>query len=453
MVKKFAIIVVAVLIFAGAGIFLFLATKPKNTISDKTGVDKVLAPSDSESRVVYDPSKPVKLTYWRTWNEAGSIQPIINDFQKLHPNVTIEIKDIDYGVYDAQLTTAAQTGNLPDIFSALNDWLPRYEAYSTPAPDTVYTTKVYKDAFDDVVTGQLLRNDKIHGVSYGVSTLGLYYNPALLKAEGVAAPKNWDEFVEASRKLTKKNGNSVTQAGAALGWADGSIIHQSVDIQALLMLQNGATLTDQPPTKALFGENDSSGYPAGAKALDFYTSFAKANLQNYAYPKDFGYSVRAFAEGKVAMMINYPFKSVEVKQFNPNLDFNYVAIPQVKGEKAVNFAQYWVEMVNATSPNSEIAWDFIRFAATKDEQRKYNKSTLRPTSRKDLVKEQEADPTLGVFVKQNDTAQVFYRGNDKEMNGNFYAAIESIYSGVDARLAIKNLQRQATETISRYPQK
>ncbi len=453
MLKKIGLLALSAGILALAAFFIYLAMKPPNTKPDKGGVSQILAPADSESRVVYDDKKPVKLTYWRTWNEKDTLQPIIDDFRKLHPNVTIEVRDIDYGSYDSTLTQAAQTGNLPDMYSVLNDWTPRYEQYAATAPDTVYTEKVYKDVFANVVTAQQLRNGKIYGVALGASTLGLYYNPDMLKAAGVSVPKTWDDFVEASRKLTQKNGSQITRAGAALGWADGEIIHQAVDIESILMLQNGAQLTDSPPTKALFAEADKAGYPAGAKALDFYTSFARANLQNYAYPKEFGYSVRAFAEGRTAMMINYPFKAAEVRQFNPNVSMDFAALPQIKDVKPINFAQYWVEMVNKNSENSEIAWDFLRFAATKDEQKKYNLATLRPTSRKDSVTDQVANKDLGVFVRQTETAQTFYRGNDKEMNGYFYAAIESIYSGLDSRLAVQNLQRRATDLIQRYPQK
>lgn len=440
---------VAVIVLGAAG-FLYFATKPKDSNSDKTGIDAVLAPEDSESRVVYDESKQVTLTYWRTWNEAPYIQPIIDDFQKLHPNVKIQIRDLDYGSYDTELTQAAQAGNLPDIYSVLNDWMPRYVDYSAPAPDTVYTEKVYKNVFVDAATQRLVYNGKIHGVTYGVSTLGLYYNPALLKEAGVEVPKNWDEFSETSRKLTKKNGSTIIQSGAAIGTSN---VHQSVDIQSVLMLQNGAKLTDDPPTKALMAQSDASGYASGAKAMEYFTSFASPTKQNYSFSDDLGYTVKAFAEGRAAMMINYPFKATEVRQFNPNLDFKMAKLPQIKDEKEINFSLYWVELVNKNSANAEIAWDFVRFAATRDNQKKFNVQTLRPTSRKDLINDQKKDETLGVFAGQTDTAQTFYRGNDKDMNGFYYDATTSILSGLDAQLAIKNLERRATDLISKYPYK
>lgn len=440
---------VAVIVLGAAG-FLYFATKPKDSNSDKTGIDAVLAPEDSESRVVYDESKQVTLTYWRTWNEAPYIQPIIDDFQKLHPNVKIQIRDLDYGSYDTELTQAAQAGNLPDIYSVLNDWMPRYVDYSAPAPDTVYTEKVYKNVFVDAATQRLVYNGKIHGVTYGVSTLGLYYNPALLKEAGVEVPKNWDEFSETSRKLTKRNGSTIIQSGAAIGTSN---VHQSVDIQSVLMLQNGAKLTDDPPTKALMAQPDASGYASGAKAMEYFTSFASPTKQNYSFSDDLGYTVKAFAEGRAAMMINYPFKATEVRQFNPNLDFKMAKLPQIKDEKEINFSLYWVELVNKNSANAEIAWDFVRFAATRDNQKKFNVQTLRPTSRKDLINDQKKDETLGVFAGQTDTAQTFYRGNDKDMNGFYYDATTSILSGLDAQLAIKNLERRATDLISKYPYK
>ncbi len=450
MLKRILFWLAVAAIVLGAAGFLYLATRPKDTQPDKAGLGAVLAPPDSESRVVYDQSKEVTLTYWRTWEEAQYIQPIIDEFQKMHPNVKIQIRDIDYGSYDAELTQAAQTGNLPDIYSVLNDWMPRYVDYSTPAPDTVYTEKVYKDVFVDAALQRLFYNGKIHGVTYGVSTLGLYYNPALLAEAKVEVPKNWDEFTEASRKLTKKSGDTITQSGAALGTP---FVHQSVDIQSALMLQNGAVMTDEPPTKALFAQADASGYASGAKAMEYYTSFANPKKQNFAFQDTLGYTVKAFAEGKVAMMINYPFKATEVKQFNPGLDFKMSKLPQIKDQKEINFALYWVEMVNKNSSNSQIAWDFIRFAATKDNQKKFNQQTIRPTSRKDLVKAQDSDATLGPFAKQIDTAKTFYRGNDKEMNGYFYDATVSILSGLDAQLAVNNLERRASSLIANYPLK
>ncbi len=444
--------VIGAALLTAAGLAYF-ALRPTNSKSDKSGLNAVFAPADSTSRVVYD-DKPVRLTYWRTWQEAAMIQPIVDEFQKLHPNVAIEIRDIDLGSYDTELTRAAQTGNLPDIFSVQNDWLPRYVEYTTPAPETVYTEKVYKDTFVDVAQEELLYNGKIHGVTLGVSTLGLYYNQEIFRQAGLEPPQNWEQFVEVSRKLTQKNGATITRSGAALGTSN---VHQAADIQAALILQNGAKLTDSPPTRSLIAQPSSDGYAAGAKALDFYASFARPSLQNYAFSDALGYTVEAFAKGQVAMMINYPFKEPELNNYkrtvNPGLDYRTAKLPQIAGEKEVNFAQFWAEAVNKNSLHSEIAWDFIRFAATKDNQRTYNKASYRPTSRKDLITEQKGDEYLGAFVSQLGTAQTFYRGNDKETIGYFYNTNVSILSGLDAQLAAKNLERKVTEVVSRYPLK
>lgn len=431
----------------------YFAVRPTNTKSDKSGLDAVFAAADSVSRVVYDDT-PVRLTYWRTSGESAMIQPIVDEFQKLHPNVTIEIRDIDPGSYDVELTRAAQTGNLPDIFSVQNDWLPRYLDYTAPAPESVYTEKVYKETFVDVAQERLLYNGKIHGVTYGVSTLGLYYNQAMLQQAGIEPPQNWEQFVDASRKLTQKNGATITRSGAALGTSN---VQQAADIQAVLILQNGAKLTDTPPTRSLLAQPGSDGYAAGAKALDFYASFARPNLQNYAFSDALGNAVEAFSKGQVGMMIGYPFMQPELNAYktasNPSLNYRTAKLPQIAGEKDVNFAQFWVELVNKNSLHSEVAWDFIRFAATKDNQRAYNKASYRPTSRKDLIAEQKGDEYLSVFAAQIGTAQTFYRGNDKETIGYFYNANVSILSGLDAQLAAKNLERKVTEVVSRYPLK
>lgn len=435
----------AALLILSAGLIFWLSTRP----AGQQNLGSILEPADNKSQAVI-PEEQITLTYWRTWDGAGPIEQIAADYKKLHPNVTIEVRDIDYGAYDDELAAAARTNTLPDMFTVLNDWIPRYIGNSVPAPATVYSEKTYRDTFVDVATDRLVTNGQINGVSYGVSTLGLFYNTEIFKAANLNPPTNWDEFVDVSRKLTQKNGSTVTRAGAIMGTP---FVHQAVDIESLLMMQNGASMTDTPPTKALFAQPDKAGTAVGAKALDFYTSFARPGKENYSYSDSLGYSVQAFAEGKAAMMLNYPFKSAEVDQFNPQATYKMTKIPQIKGESQINFAQYWAEMVSKESRHSEVAWDFLRFAATKDQQKRFNKTTLRPTSRKDLLNDQKNDDKLGSFVQQTPTARIFYRGNDRDMNGYFYDATISILSGLDPQPATRQAEARATTLIQQTPYK
>lgn len=443
--KQYSILGLATALFVVAALLLWFSFHPwqGNPLSN------LIEAPDNKSQVTYD-DKPLTLQYWRMGTADSSLESTIADFKKLHPNITVQLQTIDPTQYQAQLTQAAQAGTLPDMFSMNSDWLPRYQGYLGVAPASVYSEATYRAAFTDIVAKNLITNGQIKGVSYGVSTLGLFYNPSLLQASAVEVPQNWTQLVDASRKLTHKSGASIAQAGVAIGTTN---ITRATDIEALLMLQNGAQLTDAPPTRAIFAQNDSAGVAVGAKAMDFYASFAEPAKLNYSYQDALGNDVQAFAAGKAAFMINYPETATSLATLNPDLKYKTAAMPQVDGQAAVNLAQFWVESVSSKSAHSEYAWDFLRFAATRDQQKRFNEIHNIPSSRKDLVVTQKSNPIFGSFVSQISTSQVFYKGNDQEINSYFSDATISILSGLPAQPAVRQAETRASATIAQYPMK
>ncbi len=443
--KQYFILSLAAGLLLVAALLLWFSFRPwqNNPLSG------LIEPADSKSQVVYG-DKPVTLQYWRVGSADSALEATIADFKKLHPMVTIQLQTIDLAQYQAQLTQAAQAGTLPDMFSVNSDWLPRYRSYLGAAPSTVYSEATYREVFADVVAKNLITNGQIKGVSYGASTLGLFYNPSLLQAAGVEVPKNWTQFVAASRKLTQKTGATITQSGAALGTTN---ITRATDIEALLILQNGAQLTDDPPTRALFAQNDVAGVAVGAKAMDFYASFAEPAKANYSYQDALGSDIQAFAAGKAAFMINYPETASTLATLNPSLKYKTSTMPQVDGQAAINLAQFWVESVGSKSAHSEYAWDFLRFAATRDQQQRFNEAHHIPTSRKDLVEAQKSNAIFGPFVGQIISSQIFYKGNDQEMNNYFSDATISVLSGLDPQPAVRQAETRASNTIAQYPVK
>ncbi len=436
---KATIVAVSISLAILIGLALMVPTSPQNSITVE-GIEP------SGSRIVF-PSEPITLTYWRTVDGTEPFKQIIKDYAAIHPNVTIKLSNIDVATYDKQLTEAAKAGKLPDIYSIKDDWLPRYQDYFKPAPDTVYSAEEFRDTFVEAASERLVSGQIVSGLAYSVSTLGLFYNQDLLSAAGIASPpKTWQELMDNIAKLTIKSGADITQAGVALG---NTSVTDYTAIVATLMQQNGATMTNTPPTQATFNKPDSAGYASGAKAMSFFTSFAKPANANYSWNDKLGSSLSAFKAGKLAMMINYAYRAPEIDAAAPNLKYKMAALPQVNTAKPTNGAEFWAEQVSKTSKHDEVAWDFLRFVSTRTQLNRYSIATYRPAARKDLVTQQAQDKYLAPFAKQTPSATTWHKGNSYNVEGIFADMIGGVLGGGDAQAAIDTAAARTTQEISR----
>jgi multiple sugar transport system substrate-binding protein len=416
----------------------------------------ILAPKSSgpTNKTTYKPkikypNGPITLTYWRTVDGLGVFEPILEEYQKLYANVKVEIKDIPFAEYDARLAEAAKKNTLPDLFMLRSDWVPRYKNYLKASPKEIFSVEDYKKTFAPVAAEELIYNNEVYAVSYGIPTLGLFYNADKYSAQGIAeAPQTWQELLDVNSKLVTKQGNGLINSGIALGTAN---ISSAANIMPLLMIQNGATMTDTPPTKATFEKPAADNYPSSAKALDFYTSFAKPNKSSYSWSDGFGNDIKAFESGKTAMIIDFPFRYSQIKSNAKSLNFKTAKVPQADTNSPSNYTVYWAEGVSKNSKYPDVAWDFYNFMTSYEIMNKYTAGTLRPASRLDLAKAQEQDTVLGPFAAQVPTAKSYYKGNNGLTDSAILQMITTGLSGFDPAIAVRAASDTVTKSIQQYP--
>ena len=411
----------------------------------------VLSPKPAaESKLSYKPKAsypngPIKLSYWRTADGSEVFKPILERWNAIHPSVTIEVINIPLAEYDKRLADALSSGNMPDMFMLRSDWLPRYKAIIKPSPQAIFTVDDYKKTFANILAKDLTEGEDVLAVSYGVPTLGLFYNTDKFASAGITSPPaDWPALLDANSKLALKASNGLIRSGIALGTEK---ISNASSIMALLMMQNGAVMTDTPPTKATFELPTGTSYPSSAKALDFYTSFAKPGKSSYSWNDGFGDSTQAFASGKTAMMIDYPYRYLQLTKQAPNLKFKMAKVPQVNGDYPVNYSEYWAEAVSKTSGYSDIAWDFYSFATSYEIMNLYSVPTMKPGSRLDLAKAQGQDSIIGPFAEQVASAQAYYKGNGTTTDAAFISMIGTALSGFDSAIAVRIASERVTESI------
>lgn len=393
--------------------------------------------------------RPITLNYWRVWDGPDNFAQIIAEYNKIHPNITINYRKLRYDEYERELVNALAEDRGPDIFSINATWVKRYANKISPMPAQItmaypvvrgtlkketfpelrtkksltlaslksgFLDTVYNDVTVEIYDQTLRANTrKIYALPLAIDTLGTFYNKDLLNNAGIVELSGyWNkQFQKDVKKLTKQSATGqILQAGVALG--TGANIERASDILAALMLQNGTTVVDNQG-KVLFRQYvREKDYNPGTDAIRFYTDFANPTKDVYSWNKTLPNSLEVFIQGKLAIMFGYSYDIPIIRARAPKLNFEVKPFPQIEGRNdPKNVVDYWVETVSKKSRNQSEAWDFIQFAAAQPEMAKlYLNSTKRVAAIKSLVKAQVSDEELGVFAQQILVANTWYHGNN-----------------------------------------
>lgn len=423
----------------------------------------------------------VNLEVWGTFDDSLAYAEIINQYKTLNPYVgEIKYRKFSQDSYRQELVDALASGQGPDIFLISNGWFPAFENKVEPSPGPLMSEQDIKSNFPDVVASDFVIDGKTYAVPLSIDSLALYYNKDMFNAASITSPPvKWDDFDADVKKLTKiKPDGSFAVSGAAMG--TGTNISKSADLVSMLMMQNGVNLPYKKGAQVKLEEGvvgqDGKVFQAGEQALGFYTNFAKLSTTagtmnpSYTWNARQHYSIDAFAEGSVAMMLGYSYQSEAIKKINPKLNFAVASVPQIYPDKPVNNANYWAYAVarNKVTPASTVggavtsapvsnetrvheAWQFLRFLTLKnsgsitlynalsknskvfpttfDPAIDYLKKTAQPAARRDIIELQKNDTKLGPFATGNLIAKHWYQVDPDATEKIFVEMIESVNRG------------------------
>jgi len=394
----------------------------------------------------------IELNFWGIFTESSQIEPIIKAFEAQNPNIKIKYKNFgnDYPNYRTEIFNALAQGKGPDIWMVHHTWVKRDKDFLTPCPLELCNPQNFKDTMVKAAVDDSIVDGSIYAMPWSLDTLALFYNKDLFnQAHILNPPGTWEEFTEDVKKLTKQNEKGqIIQAGAAIG--TGQNINRAPDILALLMMQNGARMTDlnrstvtfNTPSISPSNNNEKQKVLPAEEAFQFYTDFASPKKEAYTWNSLQHYSIDAFVEGTLAMMFSYSYHVPTVKLKAPNLDFGVSLMPQVAGGREVNFANYWTNVVAAKTLYPKEAWSFLAFAAQKDIMQKFCEDSRRPPARRDLYQMFDNDPELKPFTNQILTAESWYRADNDKTDAIFEEMIENVILGK------KNISEAMKEAVA-----
>ncbi len=350
-------------------------------------------------------NKKVKLVWWGLWEDARVMEPLISEFQKSNPNITIEYVKQDPKQYREKLLTRINNGTGPDVFRFHNTWVPMISDSLLPLTTDIVTPNELKTDFYPVIQRDMTKNGAIYGVPLGVDTLGLFINTELLESAGISPPETWEDFVSAAGDLTVKDPETekIVTAGAALG-TYGNITH-APDLVSLLFIQQGININKFP-------DADKEKKDV---VLKFYTSFSKGDSRVWDSTLD--ESILSFARGNLAMYIGFSWDIFRIQALNKDLAFKTYPVPQLVGRNTT-LASYWAEGISAKSPNQKEALLFMQYLAKKETAQKFYSEVSKtrkfgePYARSDLADSLKENDLLFPFVSQLKDASSSYFASD-----------------------------------------
>lgn len=363
-----------------------------------------------ETTGVVPTDRQVSLIWWNLFEPQENMQEVIDAYQAIHPNVTIEYSQKTIDDYKSNLDkvlTDGQAATTPDIFTVHNTWVPRYQNYTLTAPSEVIDYPTYQANFYPVVVSDGAYDGSIHSVPLGVDSLALIYNKKLLNDAGYTVPSSdWFELLEQAKAMTVADGQgNFTQAGLAMAAYENTQFWFGVF--NLLLLQSDVTMVSEQ-SQAVFADD-----PATLEAVDYFQTYTDERV----WDEDLKQDVALFLEGKLAMFFAPSWRLLDVityvETYGLDVEYDVATVPQLSSleESSIGWADYWMQMVSRDSTNYKVAWDFLNFASQPEQLRlSYNKASESRAfgqiyPRVDMKSELQSDPNLGPYLEEISHAQ------------------------------------------------
>ena len=188
---------------------------------------------------------------------------------------------------------------------------------------------------------------KIYGYPMSVESIGLICNKKLVPQ----APENWEDFIKLDETLQK-------QGARALFW-DYTTPYYSY---ALISANGGYAF--KKSADGFYDVKDTGVANEGAKAG---VKFLVDLIQNKHMDKgaDYGVMEANFSKGKLGCILNGPWSWSNYDQ--AKIDFSVNKLPKLNGKWSRPFVGVQGFVINAASPNKDLAVDFLENYLLTDE--------------------------------------------------------------------------------------
>ncbi|GEN56163.1 sugar ABC transporter substrate-binding protein [Halolactibacillus alkaliphilus] len=327
---------------------------------------------------------------------------VIADFNEVHPNVNVTIRDVPLGQVEQVVLTSAAGDQLPDVMNLNTDFLKRAGALGAFVNMDEKASHV-KDHYFEGLWNAGEVNGSVYALPWYTTTSSMLYNPELLEAAGFdGPPSTYEEGWEMSKAIYEETG------------AYGNLIDSNIHLH---FPRNGIDLLNAEGTAATFN------VPEAVELWEEYKELYDEGL----FPADVMLNQQPiselYAQEKVAWWITGAQLFGQINDLAPEVYNKSLAAEPIVGTAGVTVADTMNIAVSSKSDNVDAAVEFAIFLTNDQNQLAFaHEATILPSTI-----EAANDEFFSVDVEEAEVSQA----------GRYYAA-QSLENAVNMSPAVEN---------------
>lgn len=310
----------------------------------------------------------IKFAMWDNIDEENNF---IKAFEEKNQDIKVDLMVIPSDNYSEKLNSMIAGKSAPDVILAWECDINRFAKNGAieKLDDYLESSNIDTNDFIPAVSDLTKITEGSYGLPWCYASEILYYNKDMFDAAGVEYPNDtwtWEDFREAAKKLTIKDGSNVTQWGAT-----------TIDIPGVWYSQIGQT-----GDKVVDAEGNIILGDGAKKALQFEYELINEDKVVPEPSGATGNAVDLFTAGKAAMTRTGSWFIGSYKEIK---DFNWDISVLPKGDIQYASLHTGFFTVSSDSKYKEAAWRFIEYCMSEEGQEMISKSTSNPSAIKSFT--------------------------------------------------------------------
>ncbi|MGA2711290.1 MAG: sugar ABC transporter substrate-binding protein [Steroidobacteraceae bacterium] len=333
------------------------------------------------------------LHFWAMGREGEVVQELLPEFERLHPDIRIEVEQLPWSEAHQKLLTAVAGDSTPDLCQLGNSWIPEFVALKALAPlqqriaasATIQPADYFSGIWDSNAAGAA-----IYGVPWYVDTRLLFYRTDLIAEAGFAAPPaSWSEWLRVLAAIKER----------AHGERYGILLplNEYDPLIALALQQSQPMLRDN-------GTHGNFANPEFERTFGFYVDMFRNRYAPSLRESEISNVWTEFGRGYFAFYISGPWDIDEFRRRLPAaLEGKWMTAPLPgRDGPGASIAGGSSLAVFRGSKHLDTAWQLIEFLSQPAVQRRFYTLTgdLPPRRSSWDVPEIAADPLTQAFRDQ-----------------------------------------------------
>ncbi len=302
------------------------------------------------------------VTFWDTSGETekDAFQAVAEDFEKEHPDVTVEYVNVGFSDAQNRFKNAAGANEAPDVMRTEVAWVADFASLGYLYPLDGTSAVQDQEDYLEAAWASTQYNGETYAVPQVTDTLALFYNKALLDEAGVEVPETLQDV--------KDSQGAFEDIDVTPMYAQGDDPYYFLPF----LYGEGGDLVDVDAEEVTVDDE------AGVAAFEAFQGLIDSGAAITDTSEGNENKMRSFADGEVAMIVGGPWSIGEASEALGD-DLGVAPVPGGSQAQAAPLGG-WNYGVYAGTPNADTTFEFVRYMSSPEvQQRITDELSLLPT--------------------------------------------------------------------------